>query len=95
MTPRDQLLQALQAPRALEEVHRVLQGLAAQSEPQLGVYQVLRALLGEARERMGPDEEFVLLQALDLTCGFCPPEHRLWDQELPRLHAPDAGPTPV
>ena len=95
MTPRDQLLQALQAPRALEEVHRVLQGLAASGEPQLGVYQTLRTLLTEARETMGEDEEFVVLQALDLACGFCPPEHRLWDQELPRLHAPEDGPTPV
>jgi hypothetical protein len=95
MTPRDQLLQALQAPRALEEVHRVLQGLAASGEAQLGVYKVLRTLLEEARESMGEDEEFVLLQALDLTCGFCPPEHKLWDQELPRLHSPGDGPTPV
>lgn len=95
MTPETQLRQALRTPRALEDVLRVVHGFAAEGRGAAEVYRWLQALLDEAGREMGEDERRVVLQVMDVTCGHCPPEHRLWPEDLPRLHAPGATPVPV
>ncbi len=81
-----QLRQALQAPRSGEELLRTLHGFHAEGASQENVYEILTELLEEVRRDMGEAEEEILLDAMDVVCGWCGSHLLIWPDRLPKAH---------
>ena len=86
MDLKTQMRQGLQAPRALEELLRVVHGFYLQGMSQELAYAHLLEFLKEVRFTCGETEVLVVLQILDMVSGHVSEDLRLWDELIEPRH---------
>lgn len=77
-----QLEQALQSPRAIDDVLAVVFGMKTTGSSQLFVYRFLEKRAEQAAAAGADERRQILEAAMTYVAGMCPEEQRIWPEVL-------------